>query len=108
MKDKDIIQCGDLVRDELSGIEGIVAGVRVLLNGCVQFAVQPKDDSGKKMEDSFFIDWQTLKLVKKQVIARTLPPEKFLFMTDKPAVESGEKPGAGRGGPSLRMKAPRA
>lgn len=107
-KKEVVIECGDLVQDEVSGVKGIVTSVRVLLNGCVQFGVQPNDPEGKGLPDSWFIDWQTLKIVKKQAVKRTLPPAQFLFQTDAPVVEAGEKPSEGRGGPSFRLKAPRA
>lgn len=103
-----VIKCGDKVRDKLTGLEGVVVSIRVLLNGCVQFGIQPKDAEGKTHPDSWFIDWQTLELLEEQVVERTLPPEQFLFITDKPAVDDGAEPSVGRGGPSVRMKAPRA
>lgn len=107
-KKEIVIECGDLVQDEVSGVKGIVTSIRVLLNGCVQYGVQPHDPEGKGLPDSWFIDWQHLKMLKKQAVKRTLPPPQFLFQTDAPAVEAGEEPSVGRGGPSMRMKGQRA
>lgn len=108
-KPQPAIACGDLICCNLTGIEGVVTSIRVLLNGCVQFAIQPKDPEKKTIVDAFFIDWQTAVLLKSQAIPRELPPEQFLFVTDVPAVEANTKvPGVGRGGPSVRIPSQKA
>ena len=37
------INLGDLVRDRISGMEGIVVCVSVWLNGCLRITIQPKE-----------------------------------------------------------------
>ena len=63
MKNHEVNLLGFVVRDSVSGLEGI-ADVRVtLINGNVRYSIQPLSSDGKKLEDSWEIDEHRLEVV---------------------------------------------
>lgn len=65
------IECGDLVKDNVTGFSGIVTQIVTYLNGCDRCAVQPQKLTGGKIIDPAFFDVLQLSIVKKQVVPRT-------------------------------------
>jgi hypothetical protein len=57
------INMGDVVRDSISGFEGTVISRIEYINGCVQFAVQPKIDKDGKLPDAQYFDMQRLERI---------------------------------------------
>lgn len=62
-------EVGDLVKDQVSGIEGVLTGRAIWLNGCVQFLLRPKAGKGdNKFPDGIWMDGHQLKVLKAQVV----------------------------------------
>lgn len=57
-----MIKLGQQVRDVVTGYEGIAVAKVEYINGCVQFAVQPKATDGK-LPESNYIDHQRLETI---------------------------------------------
>lgn len=62
------VERGDRVKDKVTGAAGIVIARSEWLNGCVQFAVKPPADKNGKMEDSFWVDADQLRVMKKAAV----------------------------------------
>lgn len=75
-REKRAAQPGDLVKDLVTGFEGIVTSRTTWLHGCDRMIVQPQKltADGKPVEDSAF-DEDRLKIVKKAKIAWAAPSE---------------------------------
>ncbi len=67
MKSDIDVQNGDLVRDTITGLEGIVVCRSEWLNGCVRITIQPKklSEKGVPVEPST-VDIEQVKMVKKR------------------------------------------
>lgn len=65
------IEIGDLVRDRVTGFEGLVVARTEWLNGCARITVQPRtlDKDGKPIEAHGFDDLQC-EVVQKDAIGR--------------------------------------
>jgi hypothetical protein len=50
------IELGNKARDIVSGLEGLVTGRAVYINGCVQYCVKPTIGADGKMPESWWID----------------------------------------------------
>lgn len=62
------IELGDLVKDNVTGFQGIAIGEHDWLHGCKRWSVQPQElKDGKPVEAGNFDDPQ-LSIVKKQVV----------------------------------------
>jgi len=63
------IQLGDLVRDIISGFEGVITGKTEWLNGCVRYMLEPRslDKDGNRVAANWF-DSAQVELVTKAVI----------------------------------------
>ena len=67
-----MIKLGDKVKDKISGLEGIAVEKREYLNGCIQYAVQPKMKKGATELPSWCIDEAQLEVVgKKKVVKKS-------------------------------------
>lgn len=65
----DKIKLGDVVRDSISGMEGVVIADTMWLNGCRRLQVQPRElKDGKPVEGQSF-DEEQLELVTGSVLA---------------------------------------
>lgn len=64
------IGLGDRVKDNVTGLEGIVVAITTWLHGCIRLAVQDEklDKDGKPKEANYF-DQTQVKLIKKGVHA---------------------------------------
>jgi hypothetical protein len=63
MTESVAIKLGDLARDRITGFEGVVISRHEYLNGCIRFAVQPRElKEGKPIEPEVF-DIEQLELV---------------------------------------------
>lgn len=63
MKNNDGVNLGDLVKDTITGFEGVVIGETRWLYGCRRFTVQPRDlKDGKPIEPVSFDEPQLLVL----------------------------------------------
>ena len=68
---KDNIKLGDKVRDEITGMEGIVVARTKFLNGCIQYSVAQKlekPNSSLPVEGEPSIDNFNLKVIKKNAV----------------------------------------
>jgi len=74
-KNKNIIELGDEVQDIVNGFQGIAISKLIHLNGCISFEVRPKVKPDKGYPDSYYIDQQQLKIIKKKVIKPILYPK---------------------------------
>jgi hypothetical protein len=63
------IGLGDLVRDRVTGFEGIVVARTEWLNGCARLTVQPQklDEKGKPVEADSFDDMQCVVLERERI-----------------------------------------
>ena len=58
------IKLGDKVVDKVTGFEGIATSKIEFLNGCIQYAVQPKGITSEgKMKEVEYIDGQQLEVI---------------------------------------------
>lgn len=65
-----MIKLGDKVRDTISGLEGIVTQRTEFLNGCIQYALQPKIKKGTDMPPAWHIDEEQLEVIEKKKPAK--------------------------------------
>lgn len=71
---KNKIHLGDEVRDEVSGITGIVVGITTFIHGCERITISPKvKKDAVTPPDSFTIDLPQAILIKKSVVSTTNP-----------------------------------
>jgi len=69
MAKENLIELGDLVKDKITGFEGVVTGYTKWLTGCDRVVVQPRQlgDSGHlRMTESF--DISQIDVIEKNVI----------------------------------------
>lgn len=76
---KKQIMLGDIVRDTITGFEGVVVAMAKYLNGCVQFCVKPQKLFEGKMIEGEYIDSAQLEIVKEDVFK-----ERELTLDKKP------------------------
>lgn len=62
MKSKEP-KLGDRVKDKVSGLQGIVTGRAMWLNGCVQFLMRPKALPDNKFPEGVWLDGVQLTIV---------------------------------------------
>ena len=65
------IEPGDLVKDKISGLEGIVTGITIYLYGCRRLIVQVRGEQGRNEgapTKSFYIDEPQAELLQAGVI----------------------------------------
>lgn len=65
------IKLGDLVRDEITGYEGVVIGITNWLNGCARMGLQNRDQVNEKTglpSDTYWVDETTLTLIDEQIL----------------------------------------
>ena len=62
------IGLGDLVRDQVTGFEGIAIAITIWLHSCERVSVQPRDLKDGKVPDCITFDIHQLSLVKSGVI----------------------------------------
>ncbi len=67
------VELGDLVKDSVSGFEGVAVSSHHYMQGCVRFAVQPKIDKEGKLPEQQVFDEPQLELIQKR--AKTSPTE---------------------------------
>lgn len=79
------VECGDLVRDNVTGFEGIATGVHLWITGCTSVTVQPREMQEGKVLDGKAFDSPRLTILQKAacVIESTAP--------DSPARTGGPK-----------------
>jgi len=57
------IKLGNLIRDKVTGFEGIATARVEYINGCVQYCIKPKMGKDKKMPEGEYIDLDQLEVV---------------------------------------------
>jgi hypothetical protein len=67
MKSDTSLEHGDLVKDTITGFQGVVIGRTDWLNGCVRMVVQPKELKDGKPIDALTFDVEQLELVAPKV-----------------------------------------
>ncbi len=83
IKDTSLIQLGDLVKDLITGIEGVAVAREEYLFRCDRISVQPVSKNKKTADDIYNVDAQTLKVIKKAHVT--------LKDTSEPQKQSGCK-----------------
>jgi hypothetical protein len=63
-----MVKMGDLVKDKVSGFEGIIVSKHDYLNGCTRMSVQPKVDKDGKLPECQTFDKPQLKKIKSKVV----------------------------------------
>lgn len=63
------IKLGDLVRDKVTGFQGIVTCETRFLNGCKRLGVQPRVNKDGKLDDAMSFDEMQLELVNAAVVS---------------------------------------
>jgi hypothetical protein len=61
---RQIIELGDVVKDSITGLEGVAVAITTWLNGCVRVVIQPKEIKDGKPVDTSCFDVEQLELVK--------------------------------------------
>ena len=64
MEIDNMVKLGDMVKDKITGFEGLTLEKSEYLNGCIQFEVQPRIDKEGKIPESSHIDEQQLEVIK--------------------------------------------
>ena len=75
---------GDIVKDTITGLKGMVTARTQWLNNCNTYRVQPRELKDNKPVDSSHFDEPQLKLVEKEVAepsAKTGGPERIVEKT---------------------------
>lgn len=84
------VNLGDRVKDQISGLQGIVIGVTEWLYGCRRVTISPEVAKDGKPAESFTIDDPQCKLIKANVLN--------VQRTEKPTpAPAGPRPDAPRG-----------
>lgn len=68
MKKNQIVELGDMVECEVTGLKGIVTSIAKNLYGCDRIVLQPKVGSDMKVPDSQWVDITAAKVIKKSVV----------------------------------------
>lgn len=95
------IENGDLVKDNITGFEGIVICTTTYLSGCDRVVVQPQKvnkETGLPIEPQAF-DVTQLKILKKAAIKQYAPIDPAKLVAEK---KGGPRPIAGRTYRTLR------
>lgn len=76
-----VVKLGDLVKDSISGLQGVAVSEHNYLNGCTRITVQPKVDKEGKLPESCTFDEPQLLIIRPQVVKEghhdTGGPSKF-------------------------------
>jgi hypothetical protein len=74
MAKKNKIQLGDLVKDEITGFEGIVTGKHKWIHGCKRYSVQPRnlDKDNKPIAAQSFDEPQLILLTKRAELKQSV------------------------------------
>jgi len=67
-KEKSMIKLGDLVRDKVSGYQGIVVGISDFLYGCKRIGIQAQNLHDGKPVESIWIDLPQAELIEGQKV----------------------------------------
>jgi hypothetical protein len=78
-------ELGDLVRDKVTGFEGIVTSHAQHLTGCDRFWIEPRVDSEGKTREGRWTDIDLLEIVEPNKIERVIYNRKAPGGTDLPA-----------------------
>lgn len=76
------VELGDLVRDRISGLEGVAVSVAEYLYNMDSIGVRPQDLRDGKPAETIFIDRFYLEIVKKHVIDSTPPQGTLIKLGD--------------------------
>jgi hypothetical protein len=73
------LNCGDAVKDMVSGAGGIITARADTIDGQSKYFVKPRELKDGKPADGFWIDEGALTVIEKSAVARPIPPTDFLF-----------------------------
>ena len=79
------INIGDRVKDDVTGLQGIVTGIVDYISGCQQLLVQPPVDNDGKFVSSHWIDEDRLEVVDAGAITITPRAQQVHPGADAPA-----------------------
>lgn len=71
-----MIKLGTLVRDRVTGLEGIAYGRASFLFGCERIAIQPKVDGEGKVQDFFYVDEPQVEEIGEGVVLDQTPAQR--------------------------------
>ena len=70
------VHLGDKVKDEVSGLTGIVVGITTFLHGCQRITIHPQVKKGEtELPDTFTVDEPQCKIIKRGAARTTNPPD---------------------------------
>lgn len=90
------INMGDLVRDQISGVQGIVIGYHYWLFGCERVTVQPRESKDGKPADNFGADAAQCEVVTAACIKGYAPDTTVVDSRDVRTRPAGPRPDAAR------------
>jgi len=67
------IKLGNKVKDKVTGFTGIAITKCIFLNGCIQFALQPKANKDGEVPKSRWVDIQQLEYIEMGMEGETKP-----------------------------------
>ncbi len=74
MSHVNTIKLGNIVRDCITGYQGVALNKTEFMNGNTQFSVQPKAEDGKAYPDCISLDYHQLDVVEEGYADRTTEP----------------------------------
>lgn len=84
MSNTQTVNLGNVARDAVTGLEGTVVSRTELLNGNIQYTLQPKGKPrSEKLPDAYNFDIDTLEFIGDGVIKATQPPEIDIKLGDQ-------------------------
>jgi len=84
------IHLGDKIKDEVSGITGIVVGITTFIHGCERITLAPQPKKGSvELPETFTIDLPQAVLVKRGVVSTTNPLDDNEKKTNKKTRKTG-------------------
>jgi len=84
MKMENKVLLEDTVEDINNGFKGVAVSRMEFLNGCIQIEVAPRVGKDNKIQESVFIDIQSLKVIKKGKRHKIIKKEKVEYDTGGP------------------------
>lgn len=94
MKKNEVPELGDLVKEKITGIKGIVTGITRYLTGCDRLVVQPQGaTTDGKMKDALHVDITQVEVLTKRfmVLENNLDDKKVFKKTGGPQIPPRKK-----------------
>lgn len=73
---KEKVELGDLVRDRISGFQGVVICRSDWIYGCTRFGIAPRDlDKDGGVKEAHYLDENQLEMVEKGAVGNSFVPD---------------------------------